>query len=81
METVEKYVAHLDHKKRVTLRGAAYEYYEVTEYDSGCILLVPRVLAVPEGISPETLACMDKCMENYKKGITFEPIDFSKYNL
>ncbi len=29
MEAIKDYVAHLDNKKRITLRGAAYQYYNV----------------------------------------------------
>ena len=32
MEAMKDYVAHLDNKKRITLRGAAYQYYNVKEY-------------------------------------------------
>ena len=48
MEAMKDYVAHLDNKKRITLRGAAYQYYNVKEYRNGCIILEPRELAVPE---------------------------------
>ena len=41
------YNAHLDAKKRLTLRGASHEYYNVKEYDNGFILLEPRELVVP----------------------------------
>ena len=37
MEAMKDYVAHLDNKKRITLRGAAYQYYNVKEYGNGCI--------------------------------------------
>ncbi len=43
-------VAHLDNKKRITLRGATYQYYNVKEYGNGCIILEPRELTVPESI-------------------------------
>ena len=56
MEAMKDYVAHLDNKKRITLRGAAYQYYNVKEYRNGCIILEPRELAVPESISARTLA-------------------------
>ena len=59
MEAMKDYVAHLDNKKRITLRGAAYQYYNVKEYGNGCIILEPRELAVPESISARTLADMD----------------------
>ena len=35
MEAMKDYVAHLDNKKRITLRGAAYQYYNVKEYRNG----------------------------------------------
>ena len=66
METMKDYVAHLDNKKRITLRGAAYQYYNVKEYRNGCIILEPRELAVPESISARTLADMDRAVSNFK---------------
>ena len=42
MEAMKDYVAHLDNKKRITLRGAAYQYYNVKEYGNGCIILEPQ---------------------------------------
>ena len=62
MEAMKDYVAHLDNKKRITLRGAAYQYYNVKEYGNGCIILEPRELAVPESISARTLADMDRAV-------------------
>ena len=67
MEAMKDYVAHLDNKKRITLRGAAYQYYNVKEYGNGCIILEPRELAVPESISARTLADMDRAVSNFKK--------------
>ena len=40
MEAMKDYVAHLDNKKRITLRGAAYQYYNVKEYGNGCIICI-----------------------------------------
>lgn len=60
METIKDYVAHLDNKKRITLRGATYHYYNVKEYGNGCIILEPRELSVPKSISARTLADMDR---------------------
>ena len=39
---MKDYVAYLDNKKRITLRGATYQYYNVKEYGNGCIILKPR---------------------------------------
>ena len=52
-------------KKRVTLRGAKYQYYNVKEYENGCITLEPRELTVPDTISAKTLKAMDKAVSNY----------------
>lgn len=67
METIKDYVAHLD-KKRITLRGATYHYYNVKEYGNGCIILEPRELSVPKSISARTLADMDHAVSNFKCG-------------
>lgn len=32
MEVTKDYTVHIDSKKRVTLRGAQYQYYNVKEY-------------------------------------------------
>ena len=77
MEAMKDYVAHLDNKKRITLRGAAYQYYNVKEYGNGCIILEPRELAVPESISARTLADMNRAVSNFKRGDVFPAIDLS----
>ena len=79
MEAVKDYLVHLDNKKRVTLRGANYMYYQVKEYENGCILLEPREVRAPESISARTLRDMDKAVENFKQGIASAPIDLSDF--
>ena len=51
MKTLRDYIVHIDNKKRVTIRGAAYQYYYLKEYDNGFIILEPRELSVPNSIS------------------------------
>jgi len=68
------YDAKMDSKKRVTLRGARYEYYNVQEMDDGTIVLSPRVLVSPFEISANTLETMDRSMENFKSGNVSDPI-------
>ena len=46
-------------------------------YSNGQINLEPRVLVEPFEISEETLAVVDKSMENFKKGIASEPVGLS----
>lgn len=79
MEAMKDYVAHLDNKKRITLRGAAYQYYNVKEYGNGCIILEPRELAVPESISARTLADMERAVSNFKRGDVSPAIDLSDF--
>lgn len=79
MEAVKDYTVHIDSKKRVTLRGAAYQYYNVKEYKNGCIILEPRELKVPDSISARTLRDMDQAIANFKKGEVSEAIDLSDF--
>ena len=79
MEAAKEYNVHLDSKKRVTLRGALYQYYNVKEYENGCIMLEPRKLTVPDTISARTLKDMDKAISNYKQGYVSDPIDLSDF--
>ena len=79
MTAVKDYTVHIDSKKRVTLRGALYQYYNVKEYDNGCIMLEPRELTVPESISKRTLVDMDRAISNFKMGNVSEAIDLSDF--
>ena len=76
---VKEYDAHIDIKKRVTLRGAEAEYYAVRMFDDGHIVLEPRVLVPPEMISKRTLKMLDKAAANFKKGKVSKPIDLDRY--
>lgn len=77
VKAVKEYVAHLDNKKRITLRGVDYQYYMVKEYGNGCIVLEPRELTTPESISARTLEDMDRAVNNFKKGNISQPIELS----
>ena len=79
MEAVKEYPVHIDSKKRITLRGALYRYYNVKEFENGCIILEPRELTIPETMSRRTLEEMDRAVANYKAGILSEPIDLSDF--
>ena len=68
------YDAKMDSKKRVTLRGAKYEYYNVQEMDDGSIILSPRVLVSPFEVSENTPKTMDGSMESFKAGKASRPI-------
>ena len=79
MEALKDYTVHIDNKKRVTLRGAAYQYYNVKEYNNGCIMLEPREMSVPDSISTKTLEDMDKAILNFRKGEVSPKIDLSDF--
>lgn len=79
METVKDYDVHIDSKKRITLRGAKYQYYNVREFENGCIMLEPRELITPKEISAKTLASMDQAIRNFKFGQVSDPIDLSDF--
>lgn len=79
MLAVKDYTVHIDSKKRVTLRGALFQYYNVKEYENGCILLEPRELTVPDCVSEHTLMEMDKAINNFKAGKVSTPVDLSDF--
>lgn len=79
MTAIKDYTVHIDNKKRVTLRGAMYQYYNVREYDNGCIILEPRELTVPDSISARTLDDMDRAISNFKLGEASPAIDLSDF--
>lgn len=79
MEVLKDYVVHLDNKKRVTLRGASYQYYNVKEYGNGCIILEPRELTAPECISERTLSDMDEAVRHFKMGDASPAVDLSDF--
>ncbi len=76
---LKEYDAKTDNKKRITLRGKAYDYYHVTEFENGRIELEPRVLSQPFEISENTLNMIDSAAENFKKGVVSDPIDLSDF--
>lgn len=76
---IKEYDAHIDSKKRLTLRTARFSYYHVSELTDGKILLEPRELAVPFSVSENSLKMMDSAMENMKQGIASPPVDLSEF--
>ena len=76
---IREYDAKLDAKKRITLRSVLFEYYHVSEYDDGRILLEPRELSAPFQVSANTLAMMDKSIQNLKTGKVSDAIDVSEF--
>lgn len=79
MEVTNQYNAHLDAKKRLTLRGASFQYYNVKKHANGCIVLEPRQLTKPKSISARTLKAMDQAVRNFKVEEVSEPVDLSDF--
>ena len=79
MTAVKDYTVHIDSKKRITLRGALFQYYNVKEYDNGCIVLEPRELTVPESISARTLEDMDRAISKFNMGEVSPAVDLSDF--
>ena len=79
MTPVTQYDARIDVKKRLTLRGASYDFYHVQEYPDGRIVLEPRQLVAPHELSKKTLKTLDSSMANLKKGKVSKPIDLSAF--
>ena len=67
------HVAHLDNKKRITLRGAIYRYYNGKEYGRY------QELSVPKSVSARTLADTDRAVNNFKRGDVSSAIDLSDF--
>lgn len=79
MEATRTYDTRLDSKRRLTIRGASFEYYHVKEYSDGHIVLEPRVLTPPFEVSQRTLAMMDSAIGNFRKGQVSAPVNLSDF--
>ena len=76
---LNQYTAHLDTKKRLTIRGALAEFFAVKVFSDGHVLLEPRVLVDPATISKRTLRMMDQSVANLKKQKASPAVDLKKY--
>ena len=76
---LNSYVAKVDSRKRITLRNAGYDYYSVQELEDGRIILKPRVLTEPYGVSADALSVMDSSIRNMKEGKVSDPVDLSGF--
>lgn len=79
MDVVKNYDARLDSKRRITLRGASYQNYNVSVLKNGYIVLEPRVLVAPSSISAKTLKMIDESVSNLKLGRASDPVDLSDF--
>jgi len=79
ISVMNQYTAHLDTKKRLTIRGAFADFFAVKVFSDGHVLLEPRVLVDPDTISKRTLRMMDQSVTNLKKRTASPAIDLKKY--
>ena len=77
--TLKEYDAHVDAKKRVTIRGASHGFFRVVHRKDGTILLKPREADTP--ISGRTLRGMDAAMKNLRAGKHSKPVDLKKLSV
>lgn len=72
---IKEYDAKIDSKKRLSLRDASFDYYHVSSYDDGTLMLSPMLLVSPESntkkISSEQIKnIVNKLRENAKNNGT-----------
>jgi len=79
MKITKEYDSRVDTKKRVTLRGAKYDYYRIQEFADGRIVLEPRELVPPFEISSRSLSIIDESIKNLRDGKVSDPIDLSSF--
>lgn len=79
MDATMDYITHIDSRKRITLRGASFDYYHVREFVNGCITLEPRELVAPACISSQSIEAMDRAVENFNLNKVSDPIDLSDF--
>lgn len=76
---LNEYTAHLDAKKRLTVRGALSDFFSVKVFTDGHVVLEPRVLVDPGVISKKVLRMMDQSVVNMKKRVASPAVDIKKY--
>ena len=65
MDIRQSYVVKTDAKRRVLLRGKPYPYYRVREFSNGCLLLEPREMVAPQGITAGDLEDLENMAEAF----------------
>lgn len=76
---IKEYDAHLDAKKRLTLREAGFDYYHVSVFNDGRVVLEPRILTAPFSVSAKTLDMMDQAVQNMQEGKVSPAVDLSEF--
>lgn len=75
MTAILEYDAKTDSRSRITLPKTRYEHYHLVQFEDGRILLEPRELVTPPGISSRPLRMMDLAVERMEAGEVAGPVD------
>jgi len=72
------YRAKVDSKKRIVLRSAKFEYYNIYEREDGSLLMTPQILT-DAPLSQDTLKMIDAAVKNMKRNIVSKRIDLDAF--
>lgn len=76
---VKEYVARLDAKSRIMIRGGRSECYVVKVFSDGRIFLEPCMLVPSEALSKRGVELLDRSAARFAQGKVSEPIDLDRY--
>ena len=79
VETILRYTATLDSKKRLTLRQAKCKYYDVLVQKNGAVILLPQKLVPAFDMPKKTIKDFDEDVAHLKAGDVSDPIDLSSF--
>ena len=77
---VKQYTTSLDAKRRITIREAAFNLYNVKVYSDGKVMLSPRILIDPNTVSKNTFKVIESSMKNFKDGKVSDPIKLNEFD-
>lgn len=77
---MKQYTISLDTKRRVTIREAAFNQYNVKVYSDGKVMLSPRILIDPNMVSKNTFKVIESSMKNFKEGKVSDPIKLDEFD-
>ena len=75
----EAYMATLDSRKRVVIRGADSKYYNVKKFQNGIIMMVPQTMKTPDTISEQSLKMIYESCKNWENDE--EPVDLAEVRI
>ena len=72
------YRTKVDSKRRIVLRSAQYEYYNVYERSDGSLLITPQIVTDVR-LSDDTLRMLGSAVKNMKRNIVSKRIDLDAF--